>query len=60
MRKVYIQQTETYEYLVDEKLTDDEIYDQLLKTWNDETLDIPDDIDVNFVTDELQKTYIDI
>lgn len=60
MRKVYIQQIETYEYLVDDKTTDDQAYDQLLEAWNDGTLDTPDDVDVNFVTDELLKTYIDI
>ena len=60
MRKVYIQQIETYEYLVDDKTTNDQAYDQLLEAWNDGTLDTPDDVDINFVTDELLKTYIDI
>ena len=60
MRKVYIQQTETYEYLVDEKLTNDEAYDQLLEAWDDGTLEDPIDIDVHFITDELEETYLDI
>lgn len=60
MRKVYIQQTETYEYLVDEKLTNDQAYDKLLEAWNDGTLDQPDDVDVHFIIDELEETYLDI
>lgn len=60
MKKVYIQQTETYEYLVDEKLTNDEAYDQLLEAWDDGTLEDPIDIDVHFITDELEETYLDI
>lgn len=59
MRKVSIQQIETYDYVVDDKLTNDQIYDKILKDWN-EGAPYPNDVDVHFIIDELEETYLDI
>lgn len=59
MRKVSIQQIETYDYFVDDKLTNDQIYDKLIKDWN-EGAPYPDDVNVHFIIDELEETYLDI
>ena len=59
MRTVSIQQIETYDYVVDDKLTNDQIYDKILKDWN-ERAPYPNDVDVHFIIDELEETYLDI
>ena len=59
MRTVSIQQIETYDYVVDDKLTNDQIYDKILKDWNEEA-PYPNDVDVHFIIDELEETYLDI
>lgn len=59
MRKVSIQQIETYDYFVDDELTHDQIYDKILKNWN-EGAPYPNDVDVHFIIDELEETYLDI
>lgn len=59
MRKVSIQQIETYDYFVDDELTNDQIYDKLIKDWN-EGAPYPNDVNVNFIIDELEETYLDI
>lgn len=59
MRTVSIQQIETYDYVVDDKLTNDQIYDKILKDWN-EGAPNPNDVDVHFIIDELEETYLDI
>lgn len=59
MRKVSIQQIETYDYFVDNELTHNQIYDKILKNWN-EGAPYPNDIDVHFIIDELEETYLDI
>lgn len=59
MRKVSIQQIETYDYVVDDKLTNDQIYDKLIKNWN-EGAPHPNDVNVNFIIDELEETYLNI
>lgn len=59
MRTVSIQQIETYDYVVDDKLTNDQIYDKILKDWN-EGAPYPNDVDVHFIIDELEETYLDI
>lgn len=59
MRKVSIQQIETYDYVLDDKLTNDQIYDKILKDWN-EGAPYPNDVNVHFIIDELEETYLDI
>ena len=59
MRKVFIQQIETYDYFVDDELTHDQIYDKILKDWN-EGAPYPNDVNVHFIIDELEETYLDI
>lgn len=59
MRTVSIQQIETYDYVVDDKLTNDQIYDKILKDWN-EGAPYPNDVEVHFIIDELEETYLDI
>ena len=59
MRKVSIQQIETYDYFVENELTHNQIYDKILKNWN-EGAPYPNDIDVHFIIDELEETYLDI
>lgn len=59
MRKVSIQQIETYDYFVDDELTHDQIYDKILKDWN-EGAPYPNDVNVHFIIDELEETYLDI
>lgn len=60
MRKVTVQQIESYDFHVDDDLTNDQAYDKLLEAWNDGTLDQPDDVDIHFIIDELEETYLDI
>lgn len=60
MKKVTIQQIESYDYHIDDNLTNDQAYDKLLKAWNDGSLDQPDNVDVHFIIDELEETYLDI
>jgi len=60
MRKITVQQIESYDFHVYDDLTNDQAYDKLLEAWNDGTLDQPDDIDVHFIIDELEETYLDI
>lgn len=60
MKKVTIQQIESYDYHIDDDLTNDQAYDKLLKAWNDGSLDQPDNVDVHFIIDELEETYLDI
>ena len=60
MRKITVQQIESYDFHVDDDLTNDQAYDKLLEAWNDGTLDQPDNIDVHFIIDELEETYLDI
>lgn len=60
MRKVTVQQIESYDFHVEDNLTNDKAYDKLLETWNDGTLDQPDDVDIHFIIDELEETYLDI
>lgn len=59
MRRVSIQQIETYDYFVDDELTHDQIYDKILKDWN-EGAPYPNDVNVHFIIDELEETYLDI
>ena len=59
MRKVSIQQIETYDYFVDDELTHDQIYDKILKDWN-EGAPYPNDVNIHFIIDELEETYLDI
>ena len=59
MKKVSIQQIETYDYLIDEELTNDQIYDKLIKNWN-EGAPYPNDVNVHFIIDELEETYLNI
>lgn len=59
MRKVSIQKIETYDYFVDDELTHDQIYDKILKDWN-EGAPYPNDVNVHFIIDELEETYLDI
>ena len=60
MRKITVQQIESYDFHVDDNLTNDQAYDKLLEAWNDGSLDQPDDVDIHFIIDELEETYIDI
>lgn len=60
MRKITVQQIESYDFHVDDDLTNDQAYDKLLEAWNDGTLDQPDDVDVHFIIDELEETYLNI
>lgn len=60
MRKVTVQQIESYDFHVEDNLTNDQAYDKLLEAWNDGNLDQPDDVDVHFIIDELEETYLDI
>lgn len=60
MRKITVQQIESYDFHVEEDLTNDQAYDKLLEAWNDGTLDQPDDVDIHFIIDELEETYLDI
>ena len=60
MRKVTVQQIESYDLYVEDNFNYDQAYDQLLEAWNDGTLDQPDDVDVHFIIDELEETYLDI
>ena len=60
MRKTFIQQIETYEVFIEDEMTNDEAYDELIEIWNDGSLDQPDDVDIHFIIDELEETYLDI
>ena len=60
MRKITVQQIESYDVHVEDNLTNDQAYDKLLEAWNDGYLDQPDDVDVHFIIDELEETYLDI
>lgn len=60
MRTITVQQIESYDFHVDDNLTNDQAYDKLLEAWNDGSLDQPDDVDVHFIIDELEETYLDI
>lgn len=54
MRKITVQQIESYDFHVNDDLTNDQAYNKLLEAWNDGTLDQPDDVDVHFIIDELE------
>jgi len=60
MRTITVQQIESYDFHVEDNLTNDQAYDKLLEAWNDGTLDQPDDVDIHFIIDELEETYLDI
>lgn len=60
MRTITVQQIESYDFHVDDNLTNDQAYDKLLEAWNDGSLDQPDDVDIHFIIDELEETYLDI
>lgn len=60
MRKITVQQIESYDFHVEDNLTNDQAYDKLLEAWNDGTLDQPDDVDIHFIIDELEETYLNI
>ena len=60
MKKVTIQQIESYNYHIDDNLTNDQAYNELLEAWNDGSLDQPDNVDVHFIINELEETYLDI
>ena len=60
MRTVTVQQIESYDFHVNDDLTNDQAYDKLLEAWNDGTLDKPDNVDVHFIIDELEETYLNI
>ena len=60
MRKVTVKQIESYDYHVDDNLNNDQAYDKLLEAWNDGSLDQPDNVDIHFIIDELEETYLDI
>lgn len=59
MRTVSIKQIETYNYSVDNELTNNQIYDKLIKDWNEEA-PYPNDVNVHFIIDELEETYLNI
>lgn len=60
MRKITVQQIESYDVHVEDNLTNDQAYDKLLEAWDDGSLDQPDNVDVHFIIDELEETYLDI
>lgn len=60
MRTITVQQIESYDFHVEDNLTNDQAYDKLLEAWNDGSLDQPDDVDIHFIIDELEETYLDI
>lgn len=60
MKKVTVQQIESYDLYVEDNFNYDQAYDQLLEAWNDGNLDQPDDVDIHFIIDELEETYLDI
>ena len=60
MQKITVQQIESYDFHVDDNLTNDQAYDKLLEAWDDGSLDQPDDVDIHFIIDELEETYLDI
>ena len=60
MRKITVQQIESYDVHVEDNLTNDQAYDKLLEAWNNGSLDQPDDVDIHFIIDELEETYLDI
>jgi hypothetical protein len=60
MRKITVQQIESYDLHIENNLTNDQAYDKLLEAWNDGSLDQPDDVDIHFIIDELEETYLDI
>lgn len=60
MRKITVQQIESYDLYVEDNFNYDQAYDKLLEAWNDGTLDQPDDVDIHFIIDKLEETYLDI
>ena len=60
MRKVTVKQIESYDFHIENNLTNDQAYNKLLEAWNDGSLDQPDCVDVHFIIDELEETYLDI
>lgn len=60
MRKVTVKQIESYDFHIENNLANDQAYNKLLETWNDGSLDQPDYVDVHFIIDELEETYLDI
>ena len=60
MRKVTVKQIESYDFHIENNLTNDQAYNKLLEAWNDGSLDQPDYVDVHFIIDELEETYLDI
>ena len=60
MKKVTVQQIESYDLYVEDNFNYDQAYDKLLEAWNDGSLDQPDDVDINFIIDKLEETYLDI
>ena len=60
MRKITVQQIESYDFHIEDNLTNDQAYDKLLEAYNDGSLDQPDDVDIHFIIDELQETYLNI
>lgn len=60
MRKVTVKQIESYDFHIENNLTNDQAYNKLLEAWNDGSLDQPDNIDVHFIIDKLEQTYLDI
>ena len=60
MRKVTVKQIESYDFHIKNNLTNDQAYNKLLEAWNDGSLDQPDNIDVHFIIDKLEQTYLDI
>lgn len=60
MRKVTVKQIESYDFHIENNLTNDQAYNKLLEAWNDGSLDQPDNIYVHFIIDKLEQTYLDI
>lgn len=60
MKKVSVKQIEIYDFVIDDNLNNDQTYDRILETWNNNQLNHPNDVDVHFIIDELEETYLDI
>ena len=60
MKKVSVKQIEIYDFVIDDNLNNDQAYDKILETWNNNQLNHPNDVDVHFIIDELEETYLDI
>lgn len=60
MRKITVQQIESYDFYVENDISNDQAYNKILEAWNNGSLEQPDDTDVHFIIDELDETYLNI